>query len=73
MASRVRDGVPADWSPVVAMNPAGVAFQKRKAKPPFKSMSNTDYAGNFQDFLEQVSDDQPFCFWLGTSGTTSGL
>ncbi|MCK4617180.1 MAG: sulfatase-like hydrolase/transferase, partial [Pirellulales bacterium] len=49
------------------MNPAGVAFQKRKAKPPFKSMSNTDYAGNFQDFLEQVSDDQPFCFWLGTS------
>ena len=49
------------------MNPAGVSFQKRKAKPPFKSMSNTDYAGNFQDFLEQVSDDQPFCFWLGTS------
>ena len=49
------------------MNPAGVSFQKRKAKPSFKSMSNTDYAGNFQDFLEQVSDDQPFCFWLGTS------
>ncbi len=49
------------------MNPAGVSFQKRKATPPFKSMSNTDYAENFQEFLEQVSDDQPFCFWLGTS------
>ncbi len=48
-------------------NPAGAPFMKRKLKPPFKSMRNTDYAGNFQDFQEQVSDDQPFCFWLGTS------
>jgi uncharacterized sulfatase len=49
------------------VNPAGAAFQRRKSKPPFKSMRNTDYAGNFQDFLKQASDDQPFCFWLGTS------
>ena len=49
------------------VNPAGASFQKRKLKPPFKAMRNTDYAGNFQDFLKQTSDDQPFCFWLGTS------
>ena len=49
------------------VNPAGAPFQKRKVKPPFKAMVDTDYAGNFQDFLTQLSDDQPFCFWLGTS------
>lgn len=48
------------------VNPAGVAFQKRRIKPPLAGISNKDYAGNFQDFLNQVSDDQPFCFWLGT-------
>jgi uncharacterized sulfatase len=49
------------------INPAGTAFKKRKLKPPFRAMVNTDYAANFQDFLNQVSGDQPFCFWLGTS------
>lgn len=49
------------------VNPAGAAFQNRKLVPPFKGMRNTDYAGNFQEFLKQISDDQPFCFWLGTS------
>ena len=49
------------------VNPAGTAFQKRKTKPPFKAMKDTDYAGNFQNFLKQLSDDQPFCFWLGTT------
>jgi N-sulfoglucosamine sulfohydrolase len=48
-------------------NPAGQPFQQRRIDPPFKSMRNTDYAGNFQEFLAQVKDDQPFCFWLGTS------
>lgn len=48
------------------VNPAGVAFQSRKIKPPFAGMSDKDCAGNFQDFLEQVADDQPICFWLGT-------
>ena len=55
------------------VNPAGEAFQKRKQKPPFKAMRNTDYAGNFQDFLKQASDDQPFCFWLGTSEPHRGF
>ena len=48
-------------------NPAGKEFQKRKLKPKFRAMRNTDYAANFDDFLAQVKKDQPFCFWLGTS------
>ena len=48
-------------------NPAGMEFQNRKLKPSFKWMRNTDYAANFDDFLGQVKEDQPFCFWLGTS------
>ena len=29
-------------------------------------MSVRDYAANFDDFLGEVKDGQPFCFWLGT-------
>ena len=47
-------------------NPAGQPFNRRSLKPPFKSMANRDYAGNFEDLLKQISRDQPFCFWLGT-------
>ena len=47
-------------------NPAGQEFKKKMRKPPFRSMSNKDYASNFEDFLGQVKKDQPFCFWLGT-------
>ena len=54
-------------------NPAGKEFQKRRLKPPFKSMRNTDYAANFDDFLAQVKKDQPFCFWLGTSEPHRGF
>ena len=54
-------------------NPAGEAFQRRRTKPPFKAMRNTDYAGNFEDFLKQVKKDQPFCFWLGTSEPHRGF
>ena len=48
-------------------NPAGEAFNRRTLKPPFKGIRPTDYAGNFEDFLSQVPENQPFCFWLGTS------
>ena len=47
-------------------NPAGAEFNRRKLKPPFRGMTNKDYAANFDDFLAQVGKDQPFCFWLGT-------
>lgn len=49
------------------VNPAGPAFQKKRLKPPFKAIRNTDYAGNFESFLETVPESKPFCFWLGTS------
>ena len=48
------------------VNPAGTEFNSRKLKPSFKGMTNKDYAANFDDFLSQVSQGQPFCFWLGT-------
>ena len=54
-------------------NPAGKEFQERRLKPPFRAMSNTDYAANFDDFLAQVKKDQPFCFWLGTSEPHRGF
>ena len=47
-------------------NPAGMKFARHNRKPPFKAMSAADYAASFQEFLEQISEDQPFCFWLGT-------
>ncbi len=49
-----------------AINPAGAVVNARKLKPPFGSISNIDYAGNFENFLAQLADGQPFCFWLGT-------
>ena len=48
-------------------NPAGALFNRQTRKPPFKAIRATDYAANFQDFLKQVPEGQPFCFWLGTS------
>lgn len=48
-------------------NPAGEPFNRRSLKPPFKGIRGTDYAANFEDFLEQVPSGRPFCFWLGTS------
>lgn len=48
-------------------NPAGERFSQQSLKPPFTGIRAIDYAGNFQDFLKQVPENQPFCFWLGTS------
>ncbi len=48
------------------VNPAGPRFEGKKLKPRFKGISNKDYAGNFEEFLSHLSDDQSFCFWLGT-------
>jgi arylsulfatase A-like enzyme len=46
-------------------NPAGKPYQARTNKPPYKGISNRDYAGNFEDFLAARPKDTPFCFWLG--------
>lgn len=47
-------------------NPAGHPYQERKLKPPYKGITNIDYAGNFGAFLTARPKDKPFCFWLGT-------
>lgn len=48
-------------------NPAGPAFNSRKADPPHKGISNNDYAGNFEEFLKQRPEGAPFCFWYGAA------
>jgi len=47
-------------------NPAGEEFRKRSLDQMPEGISRKDYAGNFEDFMAQVSDDQSFCFWIGT-------
>ena len=49
-------------------NPAGKEYSARKLdEVPAKGMSNTDYAGNFEAFLDERPEDAPFCFWYGCS------
>ncbi|GIW99018.1 MAG: heparan N-sulfatase [Pirellulaceae bacterium] len=45
-------------------NPAGPAFNERKTSSP-TGISSTDYAANFEAFLNTKAEDQPFCFWFG--------
>ena len=45
-------------------NPAGKLYGKRTMKAP-SGIANTDYASNFDDFLTDRENDQPFCFWFG--------
>ncbi|MDF1815946.1 MAG: sulfatase [Verrucomicrobiales bacterium] len=47
-------------------NPAGRPFNEISKKPPYQGISSVDYAANFEAFLNQAAEDQPFCFWLGT-------
>lgn len=46
-------------------NPAGRLINGREMDSPAE-ISNTDYAGNFGDFLAERPEEQPFFFWLGT-------
>ena len=43
----------------------GQPFDARKIEPPATGISNSDYAGNFADFMEARPADKPFCFWYG--------
>jgi len=60
------------WGPGVATNAlgrlrqmTGRPFNARKLTPPTKEISNNDYAGNFDDFLEAAPTNAPWCFWYG--------
>lgn len=57
---------PGDYKPAgFTHNPAGPSHDRRKATPPTRSMSNNDYASNFEEFLRQRPAGRPFCFWMG--------
>ncbi|WPP51805.1 sulfatase family protein [Catalinimonas niigatensis] len=45
----------------------GTPYNKFTTAPPTTSINSNDYARNFEDFLNQKSDDQPFCFWYGST------
>lgn len=46
-------------------NPVGPAYSNKKLKSP-GGISSTDYASNFDAFLEERHDAaEPFCFWYG--------
>lgn len=47
-------------------NPAGKAYQAIEMDAP-EGIRNTDYAGNFAQFLAERDSTQPFCFWYGAS------
>lgn len=47
-------------------NPCGPAYNNLKMKTP-PGIRATDYASNFEAFLKEKPDDQPFCFWYGAS------
>jgi N-sulfoglucosamine sulfohydrolase len=61
------------WAPGVALDSSGAnrrmtgrLFDARKTVPPAKGIANSDYAGNFGDFLESRESGKPFCFWYGS-------
>ncbi len=58
---------PGDWlAGGRKKNPAGVEYNEVKLETkPRKGISDTDYAGNFQQFLDERSDGEPFYFWYG--------
>jgi arylsulfatase A-like enzyme len=62
------------WAPGVALDSngkarqlTGKAFNSKRAVPPAGGISNIDYAGNFEEFLNARTDNKPFCFWYGSN------
>jgi len=58
---------PGDWlAGGRKKNPAGVEYNEVKLKTrPRKGISDTDYAANFQKFLNERDEGEPFYFWYG--------
>lgn len=54
-----------------SQNPAGREYNEIRQRPwtefgVTNEMFDVDYAANFEVFLKEKKEDQPFCFWLGT-------
>lgn len=61
------------WGPGVALTEGGEKrdmvgppFNAVKCDPPTDFISGVDYAANFEAFLDEVPEGQPFCFWAGS-------
>ena len=61
------------WAPGVALDSTGKpreltgkAFNSKKIVPTAKGIANDDYAGNFEEFLNSNTKNEPFCFWYGS-------
>ena len=61
------------WAPGVALDSTGIprqltgkAFDARTSQPPATGISSSDYAANFEDFLNSAKPGKPFCFWYGS-------
>lgn len=60
------------WGPGLANDEAGKprlmagrSFDSQKLQPATKSIGNSDYSGNFGDFLKAAPTGKPWCFWYG--------
>ena len=59
------------WAPGVARidgdprHLTGPPYEDATTTPPTDQISTTDYAANFEAFLEARDDDAPFAFWYG--------
>ena len=61
------------WGPGTALDAngkprqmTGKGYNKRKTQPPTSAMSSNDYAGNFEEFLNDAEKDKPWFFWYGS-------
>ena len=61
------------WAPGVANDAngkprqmTGKLWNQKKAKAPTSEISNNDYAGNFDAFLDASPASKPWCFWYGS-------
>lgn len=62
------------WGPGVATNMDGAPrqligkpFNRKTLSPPANGISKNDYSGNFEEFLNAVPADAPWCFWYGST------
>ena len=59
------------WAPGVAIkdgkkrNLIGQIYRDKKINPPAAFISNIDYFENFKVFLDEITEDQAFFFWVG--------
>jgi len=44
----------------------GPAFNEKTLTPATKFISDSDYSGNFKDFVEKAPEDKPWSFWVGS-------